>query len=184
MDRLMSEQQPLLDQYCDNLANYLTEHCTWLKSAGDDQQQPDSLKTPCTLIHITGWKAANNDEHNGQTRLNLEIQLLVVVSRATKNYQHMVRNFAAELSCLVSGSSFGMPYPPAQLVGAQPYTLDKALDGYAAWGVNYQHQVDLGQNLFEFNGYTPRNVWVGVSPDIGSGHQDDYQQMIPEPNNA
>ncbi|WP_131911888.1 hypothetical protein [Celerinatantimonas diazotrophica] len=172
----MSEQQPLLDQYCDNLANYLTQHCTWLKSAHDYRQQIVPIKTPYAFINIAGWHVANNGPHSGQTSLCLDVQILVVESQFAQDYRRTVRNGAAELTCAISDSTLNMPFHPAQVVCAQPYTLDKAV-----WEIRYQHSVDFGQNLFETEGTPPTKVRVGVSPDIGIGHKDDYQQVIPEP---
>ncbi|MFM2476363.1 hypothetical protein [Celerinatantimonas sp. MCCC 1A17872] len=170
-----------MDAYCDTLASYLTEQCSWLQSAGDYPEKTDPLATPCAFINIDGWDVPDDGEHNGQTSVSLDVQILVVIGLESEVYQRTVRNAAAAVTSVISDSLLNMNFRPAQFTSAQPYAFDPELDEYAVWEVRYKHTVDFGQSLFAFDGITPTTVLVGLSPDIGSGHQDDYQQVIPEP---
>lgn len=54
------------------------------------------------------------------------------------------------------------------------------LEQYEVWRVEWQQRLHLGKTVWTDEGAPPAEVYSGWSPDIGTGNEDDYDQVIPE----
>jgi hypothetical protein len=47
----------------------------------------------------------------------------------------------------------------------------------ALWAVRWTQNVLVGESLFDDDGVVPTDLYVGITPDIGPGHEQDYVKV-------
>jgi hypothetical protein len=58
-----------------------------------------------------------------------------------------------------------------------PDAFDPAFDKFEVWAVEWDQQIDLGENVWSGEGITPDKVLIGFSPDIGPGQEAEYSEL-------
>jgi hypothetical protein len=55
--------------------------------------------------------------------------------------------------------------------------FEQELLGYLVWRVEWSHEIDLGESIWTDEGITPSQVFLGITPEIGLPHVDDYIEV-------
>jgi hypothetical protein len=88
-----------------------------------------------------------------------------------------VSNIVSVLVAWLPSRRFGKTHP-AQKVTAQNFysgTIDKT--GVAIWAVTWRQTIRMSEEDLVEDGIIPTDVYVGVTPDVGPPHIDDYVEV-------
>lgn len=67
-----------------------------------------------------------------------------------------------------------------EAISAYKSDFQPELDQYEVWRVEWRQLLHIGTSVWDDEGTTPTTVMLGMSPDIGLGHEADYVQVAPE----
>jgi hypothetical protein len=60
----------------------------------------------------------------------------------------------------------------------EPDQFKPELAAYCAYLVEWTHEIRLGTSVWTGDGVTPTQIYVGLDPEVGSGHEDDYVEVV------
>lgn len=173
-----------LDEYHDAVKDYLesNEDLAWLKEVRIYPEVEEKLPTPIVFFGITGWEHSDEDDGTGKLLLDLSCELIVAVSLDMEERAKFLRDAAMALSLHIDGCRFGLQMREATFLSAQPDGLVPELDEYDAWSIQFSQTVEIGSVNSALNAavFNPSQVMLGLAPDIGTGHEADYEVVSSE----
>ncbi len=86
---------------------------------------------------------------------------------------------AAVAAAIKKASRFGCEVGPAKVLSVEPADFKPDLLGFSSWVVEWTHEVCFGDSVWSGTGSPVTEIMVGWSPDIGIGHEPDYEQVQP-----
>lgn len=145
------------------------------------------MQLPACLLELTEWQDFT-DPDPGTEQLSVVARFeahLIIDGVKTKQAKHSIRKLAAALSLFlrlrrwndVENSGKKIPTGPAEFLGAYHDQFNPALDQFECWRVEWQQIIHLGSNVWGDDGAIPQRVFVGIAPNIGFGHEDDYIEV-------
>ncbi|AYN26411.1 hypothetical protein D8682_04995 [Buttiauxella sp. 3AFRM03] len=152
----------------------------WQKDVGFYPDTRTQLKTPALYFSVDSWSRA--DSGTDQLHIDQDCSIWIVVDRSLDidSPELCAREYAADISQLVEGRTFGLDIEPAVFQSATMDNLDPGLKDYYVWRVSYGQEIPLGRDLHDFPRTPLKQVYVSSVPDIGLDHIDDYDPMFPE----
>lgn len=140
------------------------------------------LDTPALYFSVDSWSRANKG--TDQLHVDMDCSIWVVVSRslvcAFDSPELYARALAADISQLVENHNFGLELEPAVFQSATMDTFDRGLVDYYVWRISYGQELPIGKDPHDFHRPPLTQIYVSKAPDIGAGHEDDYDPMFPE----
>lgn len=67
---------------------------------------------------------------------------------------------------------------PAIFISADTDETDPRLDDYLVWQISFNQTVTFGVDPFATDNLPLQRVWLGVAPEIGRQHVDDYRLIF------
>lgn len=167
------------------------------RGEGNDHDDRKTLPVPACLLNLTELEASEeNDPETGQLAAIAHFEAELVIRFTTPNAKRSIRKLAAAFAAWLhkrrwvdpNNPSKKLPTGPAMVVGAyqddfssmMPGMRDKPLDQYEVWKVEWRQEVHLGESVWTDEGVVPTTVFLGMAPEIGPSHIDDYVQIVPE----
>lgn len=136
------------------------------------------INTPAALIDVEGMREGQ-DDGQGQLPVVLRFVAYCILSTATDKAEIEIQNFATELFRLVRRNTWGIQgVDIPENLEAVPADFGPDKPGYEIWAVTWEQTIRVGGSVWE-GGSRPSTVFLGVAPDIGPPHVDDYRQMAP-----
>jgi len=88
---------------------------------------------------------------------------------------------AEAVALLVQYNQFALADVGAARVTRLTNDYNRAFDdrGFASWTVEWNQMVLLGDSIWNGAEFLPTDVWLGLAPDIGLGHENDYWKIAP-----
>ncbi|EAA7255902.1 hypothetical protein DPU22_25875 [Salmonella enterica subsp. enterica serovar Newport] len=161
----------------------------WIRDADTYPERVTQLVTPAVFLAVDGWDAKNNAD--GQMTVVLSAALWVLVDRAGEPDKEkkeerraikpdiFIRSAAAALSHWLDGQTFGLAnVEPAIFISADADETDPRLDDYLVWQISFNQTVTFGVDPFATDNLPLQRVWLGVAPEIGRQHVDDYRLIF------
>jgi FAD/FMN-containing dehydrogenase len=149
----------------------------------DDYPQDRRPKsTPALYLEIDEMEGAGDeDPGTSQQALSLRYAARIVLPRSMDQVGRQVRMLAAAVAAFAHLNRFGQRVNPAQVIGAYPDAFEPELDQYVVWRVEWQQVGHFGTSVWlEYSqGETPGSPVYSWAPDIGLGHEPDYQPVVP-----
>lgn len=68
---------------------------------------------------------------------------------------------------------------PIEIVGCYPDDFSPHLDRFDIWRCEWTQILHIGPSVWTNEGTTPTAVFLGASPDIGTGNEEKYTQVAP-----
>lgn len=148
------------------------------KTVGMYDELPDGFETPAVFFEIESWEFADGANIGGKLSVRLSCNFYIVREFAAKEYNRKLRNASLAFTGWVHGRAFGTNCGAAQFVSAENggwYKDEKALASHHVWCVNTEQVVGIGMDYFDSsNAPLLKELWLGLAPDIGAAHKDDY----------
>lgn len=135
----------------------------------------DTIETPSVLIEAVEMKPG---KRTGDERLSVTVEFLAhcCLSIRTDRVELEIRNFAAKLMRVIEGNRWGLAEAverPTRL-SAMPGMFKPDDKGFESWVVSWEQTIHLG-NVWQDTEFMPQEVFIGLSPEIGAAHKDDYE---------
>ncbi|MCS2152374.1 hypothetical protein MUU49_07225 [Scandinavium goeteborgense] len=148
------------------------------KTVGIWGEIKDGYETPAIFFEIERWEEADNVNFGGNLTVQLTCNFYIVREFAAEEYNRKLRNLALAFTGWIHGRTFGPGTGPVNFISAEPggfYQDEKALSSHHVWSVTVEQCVAAGIDPFD-DSCAPllKEVWLGISPDVGAGHKDDY----------
>lgn len=150
----------------------------WVRDADIYPERVTQLTTPAVFFSVDGWDAQSNAD--GQMRVVLSASLWVLIDRAATSDigkpDIYIRAVAADLTQWIDGQTFGLErVDPAVFISADADETDPAMDDYLVWQITFNQGVSFGEDPFATGNLPLQRVWMGIAPEIGKQHVDDYR---------
>lgn len=157
----------------------------------DEPEANTRMPVPAILLDVSEMEADSElDPGTEQLAVRMSFSAFIVISGLQDgNTKLQIRLLAAALVSWLryrhwrDPSNPGtddepnfLPSDPAVPVGAYRDDFNPALDRYEVWRVDWEQVIFLGQSAFDTT-FLPTKVWVGLDPNIGAAHKDDYVQV-------
>ena len=142
-----------------------------------DAHQLDKVTTPAILVELGEIDPADT-RTGGRLAVNVDMRLHCVLSVKTDLVQLEIRNFAAVVMTKIHKNRFGLAgaVELPQRLSAFPGMFRPDEKGFESWVVNWTQAVHLGA-VWEEEDFLPTDVYLGLSPDVGADHVDDYERL-------
>lgn len=146
------------------------------------REERDAVPTPACLLDMPEFEdAPDDDPGTNQLAIRARFEAELLLGFRTTKAKLSARVLAAALAQFIHAdlrrivTSMG----PPSAIHAHRSDFKPELDKYEVWHVEWWQVIYLGESIWTDEGLTPTNVFVGVSPNIGTGHETDYEQVAP-----
>ena len=181
-----------LDAVHTGIISAIAAKFTALKTVAAYPMDRKALTIPACLIELTEMTAINDEDPGTEQQAvyaRFEARLIIGFRQdKDKNPKLEIRKLAAAVGAFVRAKRWGCPIGPAELIGIYQDDFDPELDQYEVWRVEWQQIIHLGESVWTGydEGDVPQRVYLGIAPEIGPEHIDDYVEItgllgIPEP---
>lgn len=138
------------------------------------------IAAPAILVELAD-ATPTDDAGTEQLCLSARFEARIVfdhVPVAGSNPALPALNLAAAVAReIFAAGRFGQPVGPAKGVRIEPDQFRPELSGYAVWLVEWTHEVRLGHSVWDGDGVMPTEIYLGIAPEIGPPHLDDYVKI-------
>lgn len=136
------------------------------------------LKVPAVLVELIDMEIdPESDPGTEQLPVVSKWVARIVMSFRSGDVKREIRKLAGALGVIVHQNRWEERVNPAQVTYIGPDAFDPAFDTFEVWAVEWDQQIDLGENVWTSEGIVPDKVQIGFSPDIGPGQEADYTQL-------
>lgn len=160
----------------------LLEAFPTLGDVDDYPTEPGHIKVPAAFLDLVSIEPNGDDGEDGTGRLvaSLRWEISLVLGLATQGNKRAARSLAANVALWVKGNRFGLRVAPAQFLRAAPDEFSPQLSRHTPWVVEFEQEVLLGESVWDETGIVSTTVYVGIDPDTGPDHVDDYREVVSE----
>lgn len=142
------------------------------------------LELPAVVVDLEDMEAApDSDPGTEQLAVLTRWRARLILGFRTADLHRQVRKGAAQLGTIVHLNRWGLPVEPARVTLIAPDPFDPDLDQYEVWAVEWEQTVHLGAAeawwLPDPGESVPQTVWLGIDPETGPDHIDDYRRIVP-----
>ncbi|WOH61907.1 hypothetical protein [Bradyrhizobium sp. BWC-3-1] len=146
------------------------------------REDRDAVPTPACLLDMPEFEDAPDvDPGTDQLAVRCRFEADLILGFRTPQAKLSARVLAAALAQFIHKDlrRIVTRMGPPEAIHAYRSDFKPELDKYEVWCVEWRQVVHLGESVWTNDGVIPTTVWTGISPDIGTGHEDDYTQVSP-----
>lgn len=166
------------------------------RGEGNDHDDRKVLPVPACLLELTEMDASEPDDPGTEQLAviaTFEAELLIRFTEP--NAKRSIRKLAAAFAAWLHNRRWTNPDNPAKKLPTGPCMVvgaykddfsgmmagqrDKPLDQFEVWKVEWRQKIHLGEGVWNDDGITPSEVYLGITPDIGPENVDKYIQVFP-----
>lgn len=155
---------------------------------GSERGEKEEMPVPCILLDCEEFEVNEDDSGTEQIPTTWSFEALIIIKElGVPRARFIIRAIAASVSSWLKLRRWEIPNDPegrkfrtgpARVAGAYRDGFNSQLDQYAAWRVEWRQDIDLGDDYWLQPGdLIPDHIWLGMAPDIGKGHEDDYVEL-------
>ncbi|WPZ28970.1 hypothetical protein T8A63_15250 [Sulfitobacter sp. OXR-159] len=171
-----------LDALHDAVVSNISNGMPAVASVQSYPSEREALPLPAVVVDLEDMEAAPDaDPGTEQLAVLTRWRARLILGFRTADVQRQVRKGASKLAHLVHLNRWGQPVGPARVTLVGPDPFDPDLDQYEVWVVEWEQLVHLGASVWECPLAVPDTVFLGIEPDTGPDHIDDYRQIVPAP---
>lgn len=133
------------------------------------------IKTPAVRLTFAGIDEGE-DKGDDRDPVRFTITAYCVLSNQTEKVERQILSFGTDLFRLVRKNTWKLgdiAERPENITGFPAY-FNPEKEGFESYGIRWEQTFYLGESCWKDEGTLPLFVWWGKSPDIGKGHEDDY----------
>jgi hypothetical protein len=173
----------MLDNYRKAVAAGIRSRITGLRECSPHAGRFDlaelrriSSRTPAVYVAILGIPGIH-EAPTGEKDLELAMGIYVVAGDRDGITRDVAAvNIVEALTLLIPGNHWGMSdvFAAGSVKASNLYSGDVDRRAVALWGISFRQTVRTGEDIWGDNGTLPTDIYLGLAPDIGTGHEDDY----------
>ena len=139
------------------------------------------LPLPAIILDLSEFEPDMEiDPGSEQLAVHARFEAEIIFGYRTPDVKRAIRKFAAAFSAWLRLRRWnGVRTGPAYVTSVHRSDFNPDLDQFEVWCVEWSQPVHLGNTIWTNDGTVPTDVFVGYSPDIGLGHKQDYEQVVP-----
>lgn len=146
-----------------------------------DRDEIDASDLPAILLDLTEFENESDDDRGtGQIPLRCRLEARILLGYKTTAAKTAARTAAANLALFLRLKRFtadGVKTEPAVVIGS--YRDDFASqDRYTVWRVEWTQVLQVGADIFYSDTLPVPEPVYSFSPDIGHGHEADYEHLF------
>lgn len=169
----MADKLHNLDQLHDAIRTGLAARLADVPSVFCYPADEGALALPAILIDLVRL-TPGRDPGSGELGLRAHFQARIVADAAAPGAALQVRGLAARIALSLRNENWGLPIGMAQLGGAAADPVQPS--GRLAWLLEWTHDIELGDPSWPYPDSTGVALMLGLDPETGAGHADDYWQ--------
>lgn len=150
-----------------------------VRTVADYRNDRARLPLPAILIELEDMEGVPDDDPGtGQLAVMARWVARVIIGFRTQSAEREIRRLAGALGAFAHLNRWGQPIGPAEVLVIGPDAFAPELDKYVVWRVEWQQVMHLGRSVWmNEGGNIPTTVLIGFAPEIGEGHEDQYQDL-------
>jgi hypothetical protein len=154
-----------------------------LKRVSFDEIDRENVPVPCCFLDCADMDA-DMDAHDPGTEqqaMTARYEARFVVGMRTPRAKQEARKLATAFAAFLRKQLRWPPAKsgPAHVIGCYRDDFHPVLDQYEVWRVEWTHVLHFGQSVWAGDGPQITEVFLGIAPEIGIPHVDDYVQVAP-----
>ncbi len=153
----------------------ITSKVAGIETSGFYPKLRTAIKTPAVFIDLATLEPGT-DPGTEELALLARFEARVVLG-SNDSACLSVRELAAEVARIVHKNNFGVKVKPGALVSVQPDNFRPEIDAYEMWLVEWQHEIHIGQSVWDGVGIVPEQIFLGYVPFVGTAHEDKYIKL-------
>lgn len=138
---------------------------------------------PAVILNLAEFENEPDvDPGTEQLAVTARFEAEIIMGFRVPNVKREIRKFAAAFAAWMRLRRFtreNVHTGPAQVIGCYPDDFDPELDQYEVWRMEWSQVLHLGNTVWTNDGAVPTQVFTSWVPDIGNGHEADYDRVIP-----
>ena len=136
-----------------------------------------ALQTPALLLEMEDG-TLGDDRGDGRTALSCRLTLHALLSLQTNDVELAIRDFASEVLLFTRYQQWGLKEVsvPEQLAMGPGHFQTGDL-GYESWYITWEQTIYLGKSRWHTDGLYRGPIQLGLDPQTGKGHEDDYEPL-------
>ncbi|MDF3932314.1 hypothetical protein [Pseudomonas citronellolis] len=115
-----------------------------------------------------------SDPGSGETALVCGLQARILVTRDDPEAEALALRAVATLAVLLRAQTWGLEVQPVSFIQARPDDDNPALAACRVWCVEWRQPLLLGEPEWPWDDQPPGSLLLGLDPETGPGHEDDY----------
>lgn len=144
------------------------------------------MPLPACQLDLSEWENYEPDPGTEQQPVLIRFEARFIIKGVrTKASKRAIRKLAAAFSAFLyqrrwsDAANLGKKIVTgeAKLKSAYRDQFDPQLDQFEVWCVEWEQQVNLGASVWDGAGAAPTKLFIGITPDIGTGHENDYFEV-------
>jgi hypothetical protein len=147
-------------------------------------EERKGLQLPAIILNLAEFENEPDiDPGTEQLAVTARFEAEIIMGFRTTNVKLEIRKFAAAIAAWMRKRRFtreNVHTGPAEVIGCYPDDFDPELDQYEVWRLEWAQVLHLGNSVWTNDGTIPTQVFAGYAPDIGNGHEPDYDRVIPK----
>jgi hypothetical protein len=141
-------------------------------------EELSQVQTPAVLLEMD---SGEDGQDLGDDRISLSCQFALhcILGFKTENIGLAVRDFSSQVFILLKDNLFGCGRDVSrpENISMSPGEFKPGVAGYESWCVTWEQTIFLGVSAWNDTGVVPEIVMLGIAPDIGIGHEPDYEDI-------
>ena len=141
-------------------------------------RQPERMPVPCIDFELTSMEPTGadfGDIGTQQWQANLRFEAYLFLDYRQQAYRIKTRLYAAQLAgFLISHQWSGVPNGPCRVLGVfEDRWRDSGAAQYDCMRVEWEQTCLFNADIFA-GGLVPSEIFLGFTPNVGTGHEADY----------
>lgn len=155
----------------------------------EERSPPTPDQLPACLLEMSEMEPTPDiDPGTEQLAVNARFEARLVIGFRTPKAKLEIRKLAAAFAVFLrlkrwprlANPAVTLGTGPAEVTTIMPDDFNPELDRYEVWRVEWLQPLHLGTSIWKDEGVTPQAPLYSWRPDIGFGHEDDYQDAVPD----
>lgn len=162
-----------IEAYHQAIMAFLGNHFPEIETFGTYERLSEKIITPACLVQISDFEP-NNDAMpaDGRLAMNMQINIILIADALESNIRMNLRILGTNIASKIHQQRFGCTTPfKIKNVFIDPF--DGQYDPYEVLKIEAEQTAYFG-TIEADDGIMPQTVFVGITPNIGLGNEEDY----------
>ncbi len=149
-----------------------------VQTVEDYRNDDHHIVTPAIFFDITN--IAYGESRDDRLPVELDCSLTLILSNEFPNVGRQIRNFAVETIKVIEDANFGLSRTatvPTGIAARPDPSFDPEKPATTSFVVSWVQTIHLARVTTEDKEVVPCQVWIGFDPNIGKGHEKDYEKL-------
>jgi len=145
--------------------------------AGEDADR-ERLVIPAILVDLVELEPEpDQDPETGELPVLVHFEARVILGFRTVKVRRAVASAAGALAAFLHDNRLGVKWGAGVVLSCAPDEFAPQAEKVDVWSVEWVHRAHIGDAIELEEGDLPTEVYLSWAPEIGTDHEDDYQEV-------